>query len=202
MTEQTAGFGWLPASVQRRMAVEDQAERREARDAEREREARREEAADKTLAAYRAAAEARGEVVSAMALATGQGIGRSIQDVFGDALAASEREDGRAAARQRHEDGDVVYIDREPQIQGASRSAWPESEYELNRMLRQADELHRDRVAYVARLASRQGRAVEHIDAQRAAAQHSAHSEPDAVRSRYAPTPACDACGYVLCKCR
>jgi hypothetical protein len=184
MSEQTAGFGWLPASVQRRMAVEEQAERRAARDAEREREARREAAEDKALNAYKAAAEQRGEIVSALALATGQGIGRSIQDVFADARLAGEREDGRAAARQRHEDGEVCYIDREPTIQGASRSAWPESEYEFDRQLRQAGELHRDLVMTQARLAARQGRSAEHIATQRIAAQRAHNGD---VHPSYAP---------------
>jgi hypothetical protein len=161
---------WLPAGVQRRLAVEEQAERREARNAEQEQAERAEQSHDKALNAYRAAADARGEVVSAMALATGQGIGRSIGDVFADARLAAEREDGRAAAKQRREDGEVVFIDREPVLHGASRSAWPESEYELGRMVRQAEDDRSWMAGYQMRRASRQGRAAEHIEAQRAAA--------------------------------
>jgi len=173
----TAG-SWLPDRSQRAMAAEDAHERAEARRAEIERQDREDKAHERALGAYRAAAEARGEFISAVQLAAGDGISRSIEDVFADARLASEREDGRAAARQRHQDGDVVFIDHEPRIQGASRSAWPESEYELDRMLRQADELHRDRIAYEARQASRSGHAAEHIEAQRA-------RRPFAVRSEH-----------------
>ena len=207
MTE-VAGFGtgWLPAGVQRRMAVEEQAERREARAAELERAEQAEQAHDKALGAYRAAAEARGETVSALALATGQGIGRSIEDVFADARLAADREDGRAAARRRHEDGDVVFIDREPRIQGASRSSWPSSSYEADRQLRQADQLHRDLVQTQSRMASRRGQAAEHVEAERAKAQraHVRDLRPGAGTdiTRYAPTPACDRCGHVRCECR
>jgi hypothetical protein len=196
---ETAGFGtsWLPASVQRRIAVEEQAERREARDAERAREARAEAAGDKALAAYRQQAEGRGEVLSAMALAAGEGIGRSIEAVLGDAMAAADREDARQRSRDRRED--VCFIDAEPVIAGASRSAWPESEWELNRMLRQADELHHDLVMTQTRQASRAGRSAEHLEAERAKANH-AHGH-DLHRGRYLPTPACDRCGYIECQC-
>lgn len=148
---ETAGFGmdWLPASVQRRMAVEDAAEAREARQAEQEREARREQLRDSALQAYRTAQEGRGEVVSAIALATGQVAGRSLGDVFADARSAADREDGRAAAAERRSREDVVYLDSEPRIAG--RSAWPASEFEASRMISQAEELHRDLVAYRAR---------------------------------------------------
>jgi hypothetical protein len=200
MTE-TAGFGtsWLPASVQRRMAVEDQAERREARRAEAERQDRQESAHERAVGAYRAAAEQRGEVVSALQLAAGQGIGRSVEDVFADAVAAAEREDARAAARQRHEDGGAVLIDAEPRIR-ASRSAWPESEYELDRMLREASELHRSLVMTQSRLASRQGRGAEHIEAMRR--DRGASAAGTGTITRYAPTPACSGCGHVRCQCR
>lgn len=149
-----AGFGtdWLPPSVQRRIADEDARERAAGKREEAVRADVADQAHDRALSAYRAAAEARGEVVSAVALATGADMGRTVGDVFADALAAAEREDGRAAARQRHEDGDTAFIGGEPVIHGASRSdGWPESPWELDRMLRDAGQLHSDLVAHVAR---------------------------------------------------
>jgi hypothetical protein len=173
----TAPGSWLPASVQRRIAVEEQAERRLARAADRERQDREESAHERAVGAYRAAAEARGEQVSALAIARGEGLGRSLQDVLGDATAAADHEDARQAARARREAG------VEPDHVMVGRSAWPESEYELGRLLREADELHRELVHAQARQASRQGRGAEHIEAHRAAAQR-AH-DGDARRSGY-----------------
>jgi hypothetical protein len=165
-----AGFGipgWLPPRVQRAMAAEDAAERREAKRVEAEREMVRDAAHDRALALYRSQAEERGEVVSALAIARGVG-GRSLADVLGDAQAAADREDARQAARDRRED--VYYIDQEPVIQGASRSAGPGSEYELDRQLNQASDLHRDLIAIQARAASRSGRFREHAAAVRSQA--------------------------------
>jgi hypothetical protein len=80
-----------------------------------------------------------------MQLATGQDIGRSMPDIFADALAAGDREDARAAAIERRLAGSGEFI-------GVSRSdGWPESPYEADRMLRRADDLHRDLVAVRAR---------------------------------------------------
>jgi hypothetical protein len=146
-----AGFGdasWLPSSVQRRLAVEDRTEAREAKAEEQAREARHDERREAGLAAYRAGCEQRGEVVSAMTLATGQDIGRSMSDIFTDARAAGDREDARAAALERRLGGgeDVLWQEYE-----TSRSDWPSSEYLAARMIAQADELHRARVAYMAR---------------------------------------------------
>ena len=150
---ETAAFGvpaWLPASVQRRQAAEDARERAEARRADRERAEADERRHEAAVQAWAAAAEVRGEAVSAMQLATGEGIGRSLGDVFAEARAAADREDGRAEALRRRldESGELIYA--EPRIH-ASRSGWPESERELDRMLRRADELHRDLVAVRAR---------------------------------------------------
>jgi hypothetical protein len=201
----TAAAGsWLPASVQRRIAVEEQAERRLARAADRERQDREESAHERAVGAYRAAAEARGEQVPALAIARGEGLGRSLQDVLGDATAAADHEDARQAARAHREAG------LEPAHVEVGRSdGWPSSSYELDRQLRQADELHHDRIAYRARLASRQGRSAEHIEAERAKADHARGRDTrrsgyyDAGEiTRYAPTPACDRCGHVRCQCR
>jgi hypothetical protein len=163
------------------MAAEDAHERAEARRAEAERADRADKSHEQSLAAYRAAAEQRGEVVSALALASGEVAGRSLAEVFADALDASAHEDARTAARERRESGEVVFID-EPVIHGASRSAWPESERELDRMLRRAADLHTDLVMTQQREASRRGRGAEHIEAHRAAAERG--HERDARRSQ------------------
>jgi hypothetical protein len=150
MTE-LAGFGdnssWLPVRVQRALAAADAAERREARHAEAARADAADAAREKSLAAYKAAAELRGEVVSAVALASGEVAGRTVADVFADARAAGDRDDARAAARDRRDE--LVYVD-EPVIH-AGRSAPLVAEYALDRQLRRADELHRDLVALRAR---------------------------------------------------
>jgi hypothetical protein len=144
-----AGFGdaaWLPARVQRRIAAEEHAEAREARRSEAARVEAADAAREKSLGAYRAAAEARGETVSAMALATGEGIGRSMADVFADAIAAADHEDARQAAQARREAG------LEPEHVVVGRSAWPESEYVLDRQVSQLEDNHRELVRWKARL--------------------------------------------------
>ncbi len=144
--------GWLPPAVARRVADDDAHERAQARRDEAERADQADACRENALAAYKTAAEARGEVVSAVQLATGEGIGRTTADIFGDAIAAADREDARTAARQRHEDGEVVFIDREPVLHGASRSdGWPSSSYEADSMLRRARGLHSDLVRTMAR---------------------------------------------------
>jgi hypothetical protein len=100
------------------MARDDAAEARADREAETEREqqveARRERAM--TLAVQQA--EARGQVVNPMAIATGRGLpGRTIPAIFAAAAEAGNREDEIAAARANREPGEKVhvYVD-EPQI--------------------------------------------------------------------------------------
>jgi hypothetical protein len=149
MSDQMAGFGvlsWLPPAVARRIEAEQRHEERLSRQAEQEREEARERHADAALAAYRAGAEQRGEVVSAMSLARGEDVGRGVDDIFADARAAADREDARDAARQRREAGGEVFFG-EPVI----RSWFPSSEYELDSELQRASDLHRDLVAYRAR---------------------------------------------------
>jgi hypothetical protein len=152
MTDQLAAFGvpdWLPPRVQRNLIAEAAQEAAAARRAERARDDRADQANDRALAAYRDAAEQR-EYVSAVALATGQQeAGRTLQEVFAGALEASNREDARAAVREaRERQGDVPLFVGEGSI---GRSGWPASEYELDRQLRRASDLHRDLVAYQAR---------------------------------------------------
>ena len=111
-----AGFGldWLPASVQRRMAASDAAEARQERAEEQERELHREAAAERAHLAYRATAEARGEYVSAVALARGEAGGRSLAEIFQGVEAAADREDARLGAQERKERTDLGYVERGP----------------------------------------------------------------------------------------
>jgi hypothetical protein len=136
---------WLPPRVARLQEAEDARERRETRREEAERAEAAEAAADKSLSAYRLAAEARGESVSAVALATGEGIGRSMADVFADAVAAADHEDARQGAKAKREAG----IEPDHVMVGRS-DGWPESAYQADRQIRRADELHRDLVRYKA----------------------------------------------------
>ena len=148
-----AGFGlppWLPARVQRALLSEDAAETREAKRTEQAKAERRERLADEALGAYRAAAEGRGEVVSAVALATGQA-GRTLDEVFAGVIAAADQEDGRLAAKERKGRSDWDYLDApEPALAGRS-AGWPGSEYELNAQLRRAEDDRRWMVGYIAR---------------------------------------------------
>lgn len=148
-----AAFGtasWLPTRVQRAQMAEAQAEAREARRADRERQDRADKLAESALVAYRNAAEVRGEYVSALDLATGNVPGRTVADIFAGARAAAEREDAIAAARQRRQDGSGEWIGAaEPRI-GRS-DGWPQSAYLADRMITQASDLHRARIAYETR---------------------------------------------------
>ncbi len=139
-------LGQWPARSLRWMEAEAAAERREARRAEAERQDRAEQAAETALAMYRSQAEARGEVVSAVALARGEIGGRTAAEVLADAQGAADREDARQAARDRREE--VCFIDREPTIHTSRSDGW---EYEFARQLRQAEDLHRALVTYRAR---------------------------------------------------
>jgi hypothetical protein len=111
---------WLPPAVRRSIAKEELAAQRETRQADAERERRDEERHNRALAAYREQAEQRGQVVDVMALARGEVRGRSVQDVFADALAASARDDARDAHRV-HRDGtgppEILHVEfAEPNI--------------------------------------------------------------------------------------
>jgi hypothetical protein len=151
MTEQ-ADWGvpdWLPLAAQRNLIHEAAQQRADAVRAERDLEGRRDRLHDEALQAYRQAAEARGEYVSALELAAGEVAGRTVQDVFASALEAAEREDARSAARERRERQGEAHVEfGEPVI---GRSGWPASEYELDRQLERASALHRDFVAYMAK---------------------------------------------------
>lgn len=149
-TEEFRPPSWLPARSQRALILENGAERAEAARAEKTQAERRAQLEDQALSAYRASAEGRGEVVSAMALATGQA-GRTLADILQGAENAADHEAGRQAAQERKSRTDWDYLDaREPVLAGRS-SAWPSSEYELDRTISRAEDLHRDLVMYAAR---------------------------------------------------
>lgn len=146
--------GWgdevrLPASVLARQAREEQAERVEAARAEREQADRVEAAEDRARMAYRNAAEGRGEAVGAMQMATGQGLGRSLADIFADAEASAAREDARAAARARRAE---VFGDPSDSEAAEDRSGWPSSVREADRQLRRYEELRGDLNRFAARV--------------------------------------------------
>ncbi len=176
MSDELAGFGvpsWLPASVQRSMALEEIAEAKAARDAEREREASREAAHDRALLAYRSQAEARGEHIGALSLATGEGVGRSLQDVLADAQAQADMADAREAgrlAREARNGGPLPHVEFGEARIGRSGDGWPASGYEADRLIRMAGDNRRWLAAYETRLASRQGRYGERVAAVRSAA--------------------------------
>ena len=132
MTETTAGWGaapsFLPPAVARRALRDDAREARETRLAEAERERLMEERHSRALDTYRAQAEARGEVLDVMALATGQVHGRSIADILEAARLAGDREDLVMAARlhrEGHGDPEPLHVEvGEPRLlTGAARSS-------------------------------------------------------------------------------
>jgi hypothetical protein len=123
MTE-TAGWGaapsFLPPAVARRALRDDAREAIEARRAEAEQEARREELRQRALSLYAEQATARGELVSAVALATGQVHGRSIAEILEAGRLAGEREDLVMTARlhrEGHGDPEPLHVEfGEPRI--------------------------------------------------------------------------------------
>jgi hypothetical protein len=102
-----AGWGaapsFLPPAVAVRMRQSDAKEAIAAREAEAEQETRREELHQRALSLYAEQATARGELLSAVALATGQVRGRSIADILEAARLAGDREDLVTEARLRRE---------------------------------------------------------------------------------------------------
>jgi hypothetical protein len=141
----------LPVRIAARMAQEDAHERVQADAEARGRHDRAEAWRDRNRALAAAAAEARGEIVSAMALAMGQVPGRTVQDIFRSALAASEREDAIAAARASREGTQPVHIEfiGDPIIHHAPVS--PVKRAILNRSRRWTEYQERRRAAELAR---------------------------------------------------
>jgi hypothetical protein len=130
MTE-TAGWGvpsFLPSNVARRMVHADAQEAIAAKQAEAERELLAEERHSRAMALYCQQAEVRGEEISALALATGQVRGRSVQDILTAASAAADRADVITEARlhrEGHGDPEPLHVEfGEPNIIApAARSA-------------------------------------------------------------------------------
>jgi len=152
MSDYLAGFGipdWLPAQVQRAMHTEAVAEAKQAREAKRDLEARRADGHERALRAYKEQAEWRGEYIGVMDMATGQVQGRTVADVLAGAQAAGDHDDARALHDRRAAQGEVPVFVGEGSI-GRS-DGWPESSYQADRLIRQAEELHRFRIEYMAR---------------------------------------------------
>ena len=101
--------GWdeagLPPRVARMVAQADAREAVEAKRAQAEREARNEAVHAEVVEFYRQQAEARGEDITALEVATGRVSGRSLADIFADAQQAGDFEDAVAAARAARETG-------------------------------------------------------------------------------------------------
>lgn len=189
---------WLPARVQRAQENEDRQEAKEAREAQRAREAAAEEAHNRAVAAYMADAALRGNPVTAMDAANGN-IGYTI----GEAIARHMELGDRIPVHERGERDYELLDAGEPVIRGRYDDGWPSSSYEADSICARAADLHSDLVMAQSRLASRQGRAAEHLEAERAKAQraHGGDVHRSGEISRYAPTPACDRCGHVRCQC-
>ena len=95
----TAGFGsppWLPLSVRRAQAAEERAEAQQARAAQRVLASVSRRGGRLTLTMLAAEADARGEYIDPVALATGRVTGHSLADVLETARMASEWQDARA----------------------------------------------------------------------------------------------------------
>ena len=191
---------WLPGSVLRAQYLEDVEAAKQARAEKRARADRADEAHNKAVAAYMTGAAMRGEAVSAVDAANGN-IGRTVAEVLSGAT--GELAD-RIPAHQRGERDYELLDAGEPVIRARYDDGWPSSSYEADSMLRRAEGLHGDLVRAQSRLASRQGRAAEHIAAERTKANHSHGTDlhRGGEITRYAPTPACDRCGHVRCECR
>ena len=183
----SAGFGdgsRLPPRVQRvleREAAHDRAEARRAEIDRAERVAAREIDA---LAACVAAAESRGEYVTARQIATGKIPGRTPEEIMRAGFSAQDRADALAGHRERRGDGDWEFIGTgEPVIHEPVSRAEIVNDYELSRTLRQVEDSRDWMNRYKSRLASRQGRAAEHLEARRAEAEarHLQRSQPTPV---------------------
>jgi hypothetical protein len=119
VSDDLAGFGvpdFLPLATRRALHAEEIREHREAKEAEAERERRAEAHRSANLAMFKDMAEARGQHISAMELATGQVAGRTLGDIFAEASAMADMADAREAARERRDSGErlTLCIDSPP----------------------------------------------------------------------------------------
>jgi hypothetical protein len=108
-----ASFGspsWLPLGVRRAQAAEARAEAQQARAAERVLAERVEARRSADLAMFASEAEARGEYVDPVALATGSVTGHCLADVLAEAAAMAEREDARAEVEERRQRGERLNL--------------------------------------------------------------------------------------------
>lgn len=166
MSDDLAGFGvpdFLPLRTRRALQAEEIREHREAREAEAERERRAEAHRSANLAMFRDQAEARGQHISAMELATGQVAGRTIEDIFAGASAVADMADAREAARERRDSGERLNLcfGETSRAKGAET---PEGREILNTVRRYAalhqdsDVIDRAKIASAARAAQRRNR--------------------------------------------
>lgn len=108
------GTDWLPPSIQRRAALDDAREAREARAAEAERERAIEARREQALSDYAAGANLRGEALDVMALAAGRVPHRTVSDVLTAAAAAAEADDRRDemhAWRNGHGEPEKIHVE-------------------------------------------------------------------------------------------
>jgi hypothetical protein len=105
---ETAGWqpAWLPLSVQRAQRAEERAEAQQARESARALAERVESRRAADVAMFASEAEARGEYVDPVALATGRVTGRSAADVLESARMASEWQDAEAEREERRKRGE------------------------------------------------------------------------------------------------
>src|SRR5215831_18861949 len=108
---QTAWVAQLPPRMRAAIEREDAKEAIAARNEEQGRKARAEDWREANMALYRAQAEARGEDISAMALARGEVRGRSISDVLAAAVVAGDAQDRRDLARAGREGDGRVHVE-------------------------------------------------------------------------------------------
>jgi pyruvate/2-oxoglutarate dehydrogenase complex dihydrolipoamide acyltransferase (E2) component len=168
--DQLAGFAagsWLPPRAVQVIAREEAHERAEARRAEIERADQADQRHESAVAEYRRQAELRGEQLSAVALATGEGLGRSVGDVLEEAAAEADRADARERAREGR---NAEWLGAGEPVIRSRGDGWPESSWEVDRIVRQAQDGRTWMAGYLMRAASRRGQAAAHIEAQRAEA--------------------------------
>jgi len=142
VSDDLAGFGvpdFLPLATRRALHAEEIREHREAKEAEAERERRAEARRSANLAMFKDMAEARGQHISAMELASGQVAGRTLGDIFAEASAMADMADAREAARERRDSGQRLNLCIDSPA--ATRAESPESRAVLN-TVRHYAELH------------------------------------------------------------
>jgi hypothetical protein len=141
--------------VTRQLQLADVAARGEQAAWQRERadavERAREQHEQAALAVARTRTEAAGDFADVWSLARGEVPSRTLGDVLGESLAAADRPSRDLSAPYGSEANPAILVDGAEMPEPARRSSgWPASEHELDRMISQADDLHRARVAWLA----------------------------------------------------